>query len=139
MKQPDRKKPSLPEEWLKHAESDFRFALIGRQDNLIMREQVCFHAQQAVEKAFKAVLFRNKIDFPFSHNIQELVDIALENGIPVPNNITESGVLTPYAVESRYPGYWGEIDDHDVEDALNLTDKVIAWAREIVHSTGEQR
>jgi len=135
MKRPDRKMPSLPEEWLNHAISDFRLAQLGRQDDLIMREQVCFHAQQAVEKAFKAVLLHGKIDFPFSHNLQALVELIMENGIPVSEDIAASGVLTPYAVEARYPGYWGEIAEQDVGEALTLAETVIAWAKGIIAST----
>ncbi len=133
MKPPDGKKPSLPGEWLHHAQSDFRFARLGQQDDLIMREQVCFHAQQAVEKAFKAVLLHEKIDFPFSHNIQELIDLIQENGVPVSDDIADAGMLTPYAVESRYPGYWGEITDADVAAAMTLAEKTIVWAEGIIH------
>lgn len=42
--------PVSPEEWLIHAVSDLKFAKLGRKDSDILYEQICFHAQQAVEK-----------------------------------------------------------------------------------------
>ncbi len=38
------------------------------------------------------------------------------------------GTLTPYAVETRYPGFWGEITESDVDDALDLAERVLNWA-----------
>jgi HEPN domain-containing protein len=38
------------------------------------------------------------------------------------------GDLTPYAVETRYPGYWDEINEADVDVALNLAEQVLTWA-----------
>lgn len=48
--------PGLPNEWLSHAKSDLRLAYLAAGDEFVRREQVCFHAQQAAEKAIKAVL-----------------------------------------------------------------------------------
>ncbi|MGC1404174.1 MAG: HEPN domain-containing protein [Thermodesulfobacteriota bacterium] len=53
-----------PEEWLGHALSDLKLAKLGKEDPDILPEQICFHAQQAVEKTFKAVLLFSKADFP---------------------------------------------------------------------------
>jgi HEPN domain-containing protein len=40
--------------------------------------------------------------------------------------------LTPYAVETRYPGYWGEISENDLIEAIELTEKVVKWAEEYI-------
>jgi HEPN domain-containing protein len=47
---------STPEEWMKHAESDFMLAQLARDNATVLSQQVCFHAQQAAEKALKALL-----------------------------------------------------------------------------------
>lgn len=52
-----RKVPGAPDEWMSHAESDLKLAHLAVRDASIRFEQVCFHAQQSVEKAIKAVLF----------------------------------------------------------------------------------
>lgn len=47
---------TLPSDWLAHAESDLNLARLAKGHENILAEQVCFHAQQATEKALKAVL-----------------------------------------------------------------------------------
>ena len=42
--------PGSPQEWLDHAISDLALARLGLEANEVLPEQVCFHAQQAVEK-----------------------------------------------------------------------------------------
>ena len=44
------------DDWLRHAESDLSLAQIKRNGDEILIETLCFHAQQAAEKALKAVL-----------------------------------------------------------------------------------
>lgn len=51
-------------EWLFHAESDLRYAALGRGAPGILPNQVAFHTQQAAEKALKAVLVDASVDFP---------------------------------------------------------------------------
>ncbi len=40
--------------------------------------------------------------------------------------------LTPYAVETRYPGLWMKINETEVEEALSIAEKTISWAKEIL-------
>ena len=50
---PSNEKDALgsPAQWITHAESDLRLGRLGADDRAVLREQVCFHAQQAAEKA----------------------------------------------------------------------------------------
>jgi HEPN domain-containing protein len=118
-----------PEEWMSHAESDLRLASLAAGDSSIRREQVCFHAQQAAEKAIKAVLLSREVEFPLTHDLEELLEIA-EGHMQLPERVREAGLLTPYAVETRYPGYWVEITKADMEEALRIAELTAAWARE---------
>lgn len=68
---------------------------------------VCFHAQQAVEKCLKAVLFTHQIEFRRTHNLVTLAELLRAAGIEVPINDSELARLNPYAVEFRY-------DDADI-------------------------
>ena len=68
--------PGSPKDWLAHAQSDLNLARIARVQKDILPEQSCFHAQQAVEKALKAVLLFKKIEFPLVHDIEELLELA---------------------------------------------------------------
>lgn len=124
------KLPGSPIEWMSHAESDLKLARLAAGDPSIRREQVCFHAQQAAEKAIKAVLLSQEIEFPLTHDLEELLEIAENNGIELPEGIREAGLLTPYAVETRYPSYWVEITEADLKEALRIAELTIAWANE---------
>ena len=137
---PQNKKRALgsPPEWLSHAESDMKLARLAADDPDIRREQACFHAQQAVEKSIKAVLLSQHIEFPFTHDIEELLEIAENNGIAISEDIREAGSLNPYAVETRYPGYWLEISDAEITEAMRTAEQAIVWAKKFLESKGDE-
>ncbi|MDW7709791.1 MAG: HEPN domain-containing protein [Deferrisomatales bacterium] len=120
-----------PGQWLAHARSDLTLAKLGLE-GAVLPEQLCFHAQQAVEKAFKAILLHRQVDFPFTHDLSELLDTMAAAGIDVPPAFAEADALTPYAVETRYPGFWGEVSEREVAEALRLAEAVVRWAEEAV-------
>lgn len=101
---PNRRVPGSPDEWMDFAESDMRLARLAAGDTSIRREQICFHAQQAAEKAIKAVLIAKGIGFPLTHDIEELIELAEASGLHLPESVCGAGLLSPYAVETRYPG-----------------------------------
>jgi HEPN domain-containing protein len=61
-----------------------------------------FHAQQAVEKALKAVLAHAGVAFRRTHDIAELLDYLEDSGLPAPPHADRLDELNPYAVEMRY-------------------------------------
>jgi HEPN domain-containing protein len=84
-----------------------------------------------VEKALKAVLMARQVEFPFTHDLEELLAIFAGAETVVPDKLQDVGVLTPYAVETRYPGFWGEISERDVRQALALAQEAVGWAEEM--------
>jgi len=124
----DKRGAASPQQWLAHAQSDLRLAKLAAESN-ILPEQICFHAQQAVEKAFKAVLLHRQIDFPFTHDLEELLAVFEKARSIVPPEFEDAGGLTPYAVETRYPGFWGDISANDVAEAIEYAERVLAWAQ----------
>jgi HEPN domain-containing protein len=91
---------------------------------------VGFHAQQAVEKALKAVLAAASADFPFTHNIALLMQLCDDAGIELLASLGDADLLTPYGVALRYgtrsPGTL------DRRAALELADAAVAWAGRIL-------
>ena len=83
-----------------------------------------YHAQQAAEKALKAVLVSLDIEFPRTHNIRTLLDL-LPGEIPTPSKILEAASLTDYAVLSRYPGYQEPIEQAEYQKAMSLAESVV--------------
>jgi len=66
--------PADPHAWLQRAYSNLRLAEKGRGPEIIL-EDLCFNAQQAAEKALKAVCLHKEQDFPKTHSITRLIDI----------------------------------------------------------------
>lgn len=95
-------------------------------DRDIADSVVGFHAQQAAEKAMKAVLASCGDEFPWTHDLRHLMDRLRAVDLSLPDSLREVRVLAPWAVEFRY----GEtIDDPlDREQALALALDVVAWA-----------
>jgi HEPN domain-containing protein len=98
----DRLPPDDPLEWLNRARSNL---LQARQRTPgVYLEDLCFNAQQAVEKALKAVLLKERGDFPPVHQLGYLVRVLDEMEVAVPPAVWRAVRLTDYAVQARYPG-----------------------------------
>ena len=65
-------------------------------------DTVCFHAQQAAEKALKAYLVAHEMEFPFIHNLEKLIALCAKRDASFLEIKTLGQGLTPYAVELRY-------------------------------------
>jgi HEPN domain-containing protein len=75
---PEEIEPGEPGDWLRHARSDLELARTPRNSKILL-EDLCFHAQQAAEKALKAVLIFRSIPFLRTHNIRILMDLLPED------------------------------------------------------------
>ena len=64
---PESLQPGSPASWLSFAESDLALASVKNPN--VLHNALCFQAQQATEKAVKAVLVAEGIAFPKTHNI----------------------------------------------------------------------
>ncbi len=116
-----------PQDWLIHAESDLQLAATGKLPK-VLYETLCFHAQQAVEKAVKAVLIANGVPSTKTHNIGTLVGM-LPGTIVFPGELEDAIGLTTYAVMARYPGDLEPVSEGEYLEALSLAEKVLAWAK----------
>ena len=116
-----------PHEWLRYARSDLAIAEQTPAGD-VLPETLCFHAQQATEKAIKAVLVHHVVAFPYTHSVEMLITIAQGAGIPWPSELGEAALLTDYAVTARYPALLADIGDADRERAVALARSVLEWA-----------
>jgi len=95
-----------------HIEEARRLLRLARRDEaafqVLMRasevaaEVALFHAQQASEKALKAMLCLQQIEFRRTHDLEELVGRMADAGCRPPVDEDVWRRLTPYAVEYRY-------------------------------------
>lgn len=88
---------------------------------------ICFHAQQAVEKGFKAILVSQNIVPLKTHDLTELAYMLEDAGIILPIPIAKLAYLTPYAVTIRYGGEVNGAMNPD--EACELMDTVLQFAK----------
>ncbi len=96
--------PDDPREWLNRARSNLVQAEKGAEIGGVYFEDLCFNAQQAAEKALKALLIVRQIEFPYVHDLVKLVELLEGSGQKVPVAVREAARITRYAVVTRYPG-----------------------------------
>mgnify|MGYP001360990697 CR=1 FL=1 len=101
----DRLPPDDPRAWLRRAESN----LIRARQRVprVYLEDLCFDAQQAAEKAIKALLIHMDVRFPYTHDLADLLTLVEAQGMDLPAGVREAAMLTDYAGATRYPG-WSE-------------------------------
>jgi HEPN domain-containing protein len=100
-----------PADWLVYARSDPEVARSQKSEGILL-ETLCFHAQQAAEKAIKAVPIHYGIPTIKSHNIGALLNLLPES-VSIPSDIWQSVILTDYAVVTRYPGDYEPVSDQE--------------------------
>ena len=116
---PDRRfPPDDPREWLNRARSNLVRAKEGINIEGVYLEDLCFDAQQAAEKAIKALLIHLEVRFPYTHDLAELLTIVDQTGPVVPEWVKEAARLSDYAVETRYPGLFEPITSEEYEEAV---------------------
>jgi HEPN domain-containing protein len=126
----DRLPPDDPVEWLRRAKSSLSLAHQQSQD--IYLEDLCFQAQQAAEKAIKAVYIAKGLVFPYVHDISQLLSALEKNGIPVPAAIRATSKLTIYAALTRYPGLGTPLSKEEYDEAMQMAEAVVSWAKTYV-------
>lgn len=92
--------PDRSKDWLAQAERDLNHAVHACEDEDF--EWSCFSAQQAAEKAVKAVFLRLHGE-GWGHSVYALLK-ALADKVKVPLNLLESAkVLDKHYIPTRYP------------------------------------
>ena len=113
-------------EWLNRARSNLvqaRAVMPG-----VYFEDLCFEAQQAAEKAIKAVFVYRAESFPYTHNISRLLKQLERDGIRVPKYVYRAVGLSRFAVETRYPGLSGPVSNRQYQSAVRIAAAVLQWA-----------
>lgn len=123
----DQEFKGTPSDWLRRARSNLARAGQPKMDQVLW-EDLCFDAQQAAEKALKAVLLARSIRFRFVYDIGELATLLAENGVDVPAAVLDAVELTEYAVEARYPGPFEPVTEEEHRRAVALARAAVEWA-----------
>lgn len=128
MLQGDRR-PGTSKDWIVRASGDLALAKAPLPDGAFY-EDLCFHAQQAAEKAIKAVYIRYDLIFRYIHDLDELLAGLEQEGIPIPQEVRDAGILlTNYAWEARYPGVSEPVTAKEHKEAIAIAGNVVKWAQ----------
>ena len=95
----------LTVEWVQKAEGDF---ISARRELCARRypnfDSCCFHSQQCVEKYLKARLQEAALPFPRTHDLSDLLDLALPIEPAWRLVRADLRLLAVFAVHLHYPG-----------------------------------
>lgn len=130
------RKPVVPgsaEEWLARAKGNLANARQPKPPEAFWEDH-CYLAQQATEKALKAVYQKQGLYFRFVHDLKELEKGLEKSGLKIPVEVREAIVLTKYAAETRYPGPFEPVTEEEFKKALIFAEAVVVWAEKIIRT-----
>ena len=121
-------------DWLDEAEDDLASAKelyrAGRY------AKACFLAQQAAEKALKALLIRRAGVYERTHSVAALLERARQLADVTQDLVDAAELLDRYYVPSRYPNAWPSgspskrLREPDARSAIEAAEKILGWVRE---------
>ena len=120
------------EAWLERAKSSYEYSRTIVNE-YVYYEDLCYQAQQAVEKAFKGLLIYFGEEPEFTHNIGILLG-NIEKYVEISDSIKEGMDLTNYAVQTRYPGQYTEITKEEYEKAIKVSKECLEWVKKTIRN-----
>ena len=118
-------KEELVRSWLIKARRDLLSAHELATAETSLLDTAAYHCQQASEKVIKGFLVFHNIRFEKSHDIVLLVTQASDIDPEFSNFLDTARLLTPLAVEYRYPGDYLEPELHEYQEASEVTTKLL--------------
>lgn len=105
--------------WIRQARTDLGLADMVLASAQVDPDPACYHAQQAAEKALKAVLVFLQVQYPFTHDLD-----AIRGHIPpgwgVRGEFRNLKKLSDWSFKARYPGGWAPPTRTDAVEATRL-------------------
>lgn len=121
--------------WQRAADEDLRFARFAADGGFFA--QACFFAQQAAEKAVKAVHYARGARAVLGHSVRSLIERLGRNAAELEALLDAARELDLYYVPTRYPN---GLEDGTPAEAFSETQaaRAIKGATAIVAATGKQ-
>ena len=121
-------------DWMAQAKRDLEHASKDVADGYY--EHACFEAEQAAEKAVKAVYLRRHED-AWGHRVAKLLEGIGEDDRPGQDLIDDAKILDQMYVSTRYPNGFESGAPMDfytreqAQDAVRRADRIIRWCDDI--------
>ncbi|MBF0352331.1 MAG: HEPN domain-containing protein [SAR324 cluster bacterium] len=125
-------KEELVKNWLIKAQHDLLAAKKLSNDPESYADVAIYHCQQAGEKAVKGFLVLQDQEFPKTHDIRLLVQLAIRINPSFQQYQETAEILTPYATEFRYPGDLLEPTSEELQDALKKAEEIFNFVASLL-------
>ena len=123
-------------DWFAQAERDLEHSRASARDG--RHEWACFAAQQAAEKALKALLLVHNVEAR-EHSLVELLDYVRAQARiePPPEILTAARKLDPHYIQARYPGPRGPApealyDDVIAKEMIGCAADLLRWVEPLL-------
>ena len=130
-------------EWLKFAQTDFDCAEYLYKGPLHPKplNVICYHCQQAAEKAIKALIvyFGSQGGMPKVHDLSFLLNqvknmIHSQKGIEISHDfMVMADGLSKYGIAPRYPNEI-DVDEPQTAKALRDSASIMEWVKQTIHA-----
>lgn len=120
---------------LRQVHRDVRLANAVSAGEFVEPSGACYHSQQAAEKALKAILVFLQVEFPRTHQLEQLRPLIPDTWSAV-RELPGFVELSEWAYKARYPGDWPEPTERDGVAAVQQANAVWAAVLEELHSHG---
>jgi HEPN domain-containing protein len=117
----------LARQWVIKAGNDLLNADNNLHAETIPLDTVCFHCQQAAEKFLKAFLVGKGHTYPITHDLLAILENTLPLNTDAEQLRDDLALLTPYAVEVRYPDDFYMPSLQDAREAREAANRVKNW------------
>jgi HEPN domain-containing protein len=126
-------KRELVDAWLRAAMDD-----LGAAGKLIdgmpaFPGAALYHCQQCAEKALKAFLLLNDVEFEKTHNLSVLIELCADINIGFHDLADYAEALTPYATLYRYPDEVEAAEISQAARALEMARKIFVFVSSTVN------
>lgn len=119
----------IARQWLAKADNDLLNADNNLKSESVPFDTVCFHCQQSAEKMLKAYMVANRQSYPITHNLLLLLEQILAINPKAETLRDVLVLLTPYAVEIRYPDDYFMPPAEDALEARKAAAQVRSWLK----------
>lgn len=120
--------------WWALAETDLRVAEALTSLDPPAWGAVCFHCQQAVEKALKALLEAMSLPVPRTHDLVTRVDLLAPSVPGIGDFADVAAFLNAFAVGPRYPSFSGPASAEEARFAVVRATALLGEVRALLES-----
>src|SRR5262249_5663210 len=118
------------QDWLLRAKRDLQAAKQMLAGSEPLPDATVYHTQQAGEKSLKGFLVAHDVTYPFTHDLERILDLCETVDPDLARFRYAAQVLSPYASRFRYPGGPLEPPMAEAEEALRLAESIVEYVRE---------